>query len=194
VQEQPENGIVVGVVCDLDDPEKLGRVKVRYPHLDDERSGWARLVSQMAGPNRGAFFRPEPGDEVLVAFEHGDVTRPNILGSVWSKAHPLPAGFGTAPENNVRGFTSRSFHVLKFDDTNGAERIEIIDKDSARKVILDSANRKIRIQCVTGDIEVEAPSGKITLQAATIDVKATESLLLEATGGVTIKGATVRIN
>ena len=68
------NGIVVGIVTDLEDPDGLGRVQLTYPHLEDQKSQWARLVSPMAGAERGTFFRPEVEDEVLVAFEHGDVS------------------------------------------------------------------------------------------------------------------------
>ena len=81
---QQVNGIVIGLVTDLADPENLGRVRARYPYLGDEISDWARLVTPMAGKDRGVFFRPEVGDEVLVAFELGDVRRPYVLGSLWS--------------------------------------------------------------------------------------------------------------
>ena len=81
---QRENGIVIGVVADLDDPERLGRVRVKLPHLNDEVSDWSRQATPMGGRDRGLFFRPEVGDEVLVAFEHGDPDRPVVIGSVWN--------------------------------------------------------------------------------------------------------------
>lgn len=188
------NGAVIGIVSSLDDPEGLGRVRVTYPHLDGEESNWARLVSLMAGHERGAFFRPEVDDEVMILFEQGDGRRPYVVGGVWNAPDPPPPDDGKPTENNHRLFKSRSGHILRFDDTAGAEKIEIIDKDGARKVILDSAGQKIQVICDTGDVEVSAGSGSVTVKAQDITLEATSSLTLKATGNVTIEGAQVAIN
>jgi uncharacterized protein involved in type VI secretion and phage assembly len=87
---QRENGIVIGIVADLDDPEKIGRVRVKFPHLANQMSQWARLASPMGGKQRGFFMRPEVDDEVLVVFEQGDPRRPNVIGGFWSTADPPP--------------------------------------------------------------------------------------------------------
>ena len=74
-------GVVVGLVTNNQDPDKLGRVKVRFPWLgDSDESAWARLATPMAGKDRGLYFLPEVDDEVLVVFEHGDLRFPYILG------------------------------------------------------------------------------------------------------------------
>ncbi len=188
------NGIVIGLVSDLNDPEGLGRVRVTFPHLNDQVSEWARLSSPMAGSGRGAFFRPEVQDEVLVAFEAGDTRRPHILGALWNQSDPIPDGTGSAAENNVRMIRSRSGHVIKLDDTKGAETIEIVDKDAARRIVIDSANKKITVACDSGDVEVDAGSGSVTVNAQTISLKASGTVSIEAGGTLTIKGATVNIN
>jgi uncharacterized protein involved in type VI secretion and phage assembly len=188
------NGIVIGLVSDLADPENLGRVRVTFPHLADEPSDWARLVAQMAGPDRGSFFRPEVGDEVLVAFELGDVRRPYILGSLWSTEDTPPADDGNATENNWRFIKSRSGHILKLDDTDGSEKIEIIGSDGERRIVWDIAGRKIQITCDSGDIEVAAPAGTVKVDAQTVEIKASANMTLEAGGTMTIKGAQVNIN
>lgn len=194
MQGQRENGIVIGIVTDLDDPERLGRVRVRFPHLNDEPSYWARLVTLMAGPDRGAFFRPEVGDEVLVAFEHGDPRRPYVLGALWSKTDTPPPDDGQPTQNNWRFIKSRSGHIIKLDDTPGGERIEIVDRDGSRKVIIDTAAQKIQVICETGDVEVSAGAGSVKVEAVTVEIKASGSMTLEASGTLTIKGATVNIN
>ena len=194
MQDGVSNGLVIGTVVDLDDPERIGRIKVQYPHLNDEQSDWARLVTPMAGNDRGCFFRPEKGDEVLVAFEHGEPRRPYIVGSVWSTVDKPPADDGQATQNNWRFIKSRSGHVIKFDDTQGKEKIELIDKDEQRRVVIDSANKKIQVICDQGDVEVTAKSGSVTIDAMTVDVKASANMTLQATGTMTIKGATVNIN
>jgi uncharacterized protein involved in type VI secretion and phage assembly len=188
------NGIVVGVVTDLDDPERLGRVKVTYPHLDDEESDWAPLVTLMAGDQRGAFFRPEAQDKVLLGFEHGDPHRPYVLGGIWDSDTQPPPDDGDETANNWRFIVSRSGHVLKLDDTQGSEKIEIVDKDGTRKVVIDSSGSKIQISCDSGDVEITAPSGKVSVNATSIELKATSTIDVEATGALTLKGSTVSIN
>ncbi|HJS23123.1 MAG TPA: phage baseplate assembly protein V [Pyrinomonadaceae bacterium] len=191
---QRENGILVGIVTDLDDPDTLGRVRVRFPYLGDQLSYWAKISSPMAGNNRGFFFRPEVEDEVLVAFEMGDPRRPYVLGALWSKVDPPPPDDGKPTENNWRFIRSRSGHILKFDDTQGSERIEIIDKDNKHKIVIDTSGDKIQILCDTGNIEIKAPSGKLQIEAMDVEVKATASMKLEATGDMTISGKVVNIN
>jgi uncharacterized protein involved in type VI secretion and phage assembly len=183
---QRENGIVIGTVLDLNDPEKLGRVKLKLPQYDDQETSWARIASPMAGKGRGFFFRPEVGDEVLVGCENGDLRRLYVLGAMWSKVDTPPPNDGKDTENNWRYLVSRSGHVLKFDDTDGAEKIEIIDKSRVAKIVIDSANSKIQIECTSGDIEVTAPSGAFKVEAQSVDIK--------ASGPLKIQGATVDIN
>ena len=188
------NGIVIGEVSCLDDPENLGRVKVTFPHLGNQESDWAKLATLMAGPDRGVFFRPEKGDEVLVALEHGDYRRAYIVGSLWSKADKPPADDGNAKKNNWRFIKSRSGHIIKLDDTQGAELIEITDKSGNHQIIIDTANTKIQVTCQTGDVEVKAGQGAVKVEATTVEIKASGSMTLEAGGTMTIKGATVNIN
>lgn len=192
--ERNTNGIVIGLVIDLKDEENIGRVKVKYPHWEDQPSDWARIAAPMAGNGRGTFFRPEVGDEVLVAFEHGEPRRPYIIGALWSKADPPPQDDGDAEKNNWRFIKSRSGHIILLDDTQGKEKIVFVDKDNLRKVIIDSANSKIEVICDQGNVEVKASAGDVKVEAINVSIKATAELKLEATGNVTIKGAMVNIN
>jgi uncharacterized protein involved in type VI secretion and phage assembly len=185
--QEAANVLVAAIVKDLRDPEGLGRIRVTYPHLGETVSEYARLVSPMAGAERGIFFRPQPGDEVLVGFELGDSRRPYIIGSVWSTEDRPPSGANDQPEeNNLRFIRSRSGHIFRFDDTPGQERMELIDKDGQRRVAIDSAGSEITIECDTGDINISALTGSVTIAAETITIN--------ATGTLTLKGATVAIN
>lgn len=77
--------VVVGVVTQTEDPDKLGRVRVQYPALGDGAEGWwARIAAPAAGAGRGLLMMPLAGDEVVLAFEQGDPRRPYVLGSVWN--------------------------------------------------------------------------------------------------------------
>lgn len=188
------NGLLVGVVHSLDDPDRLGRVQVAFPELGGVVSDWAGLATLMAGSKRGSLFRPEIGDEVIVGFLQGDMRAPYVLGGVWSKQGPPPADDGSPTRNNWRFVTSRSGHIVRFDDTPGAEKVELIDKDGKRSVVLDSAGRKVTVTADEGDVEVSAPNGDVRLTGRTVHVHATGSLTLAGDQGVTITGLTVDIN
>jgi hypothetical protein len=87
------NGVVIGVVTNANDPEKNGRIKVRFPWLDDKHeTDWIRIATMMAGSFRGSLFRPEVNDEVLVAFDHGDVRFPYVIGFLWNGQDQPPGG------------------------------------------------------------------------------------------------------
>jgi phage baseplate assembly protein V len=191
---QRENGIVIGVVADLDDPERLGRVRVKLPHLNDEVSDWSRQATPMGGRDRGLFFRPEVGDEVLVACEQGDPRRTVVVGALWSKVDPPPEDDGNATDNNWRFFRSRSGHLLKFDDTASAERIEIVGTGGDHKLVIDVSGRQIQITCSSGDVAISAPVGKVSIDANTVEISAKTSMTLDGGASLTVKGATVAIN
>ncbi|MCZ7398926.1 MAG: phage baseplate assembly protein V [Candidatus Methanoperedens sp.] len=195
------NGVVVGVVTDNKDPDKLGRVKVKIPRLSaEDESNWARVISFMGGKLMGGFFLPEVNDEVLVAFEYGDINIPYVIGSLWNgkDTPPLTNDDG---KNNFRIIKSRSGHVIRLDDTDGQEKIEIVDKSENNKIIIDTKEKKISI-ISDKDIEISAPNGKVTIKANDFEVKsqasakieASASMDLKASGTTTIKGATVNIN
>jgi uncharacterized protein involved in type VI secretion and phage assembly len=190
----PTNGIVIGIVTNLEDPENLGRVRVKFPHLDDQESQWARLATPMGGPDRGLFLRPEVDDEVLVGYLQGDIRFPYILGGLWNLVDLPPADDGKPKENNWRFIKSRSGHVFKLDDTNGQERVEIIDKDEKRKIVIDCSGEKIQIICESGNVEIQAASGSVKIEAKTVELKASADMKLEADGTMTITGSTVNIN
>lgn len=186
--------LVAAVVDDLDDPQGLGRVRVKFPHLDEELSNWARLVSAGAGHDRGNFFRPERGDEVIVAFEHDDPRRPYVLGGVWSVPDPPPAD-KKAVDNDLRQIVTRSGHIVRFDDGKGAERIEIIASGGDQEIVLDTAGKRIEVTAKQGDILVKASSGDVTVKCSgSLKVSAGGDIEIKATGSLKLSGSTVDIN
>lgn len=115
---QPGQTLMVGIVADNKDPKGWGRVRVKLPTLtEDHMSNWARMVAMGAGPARGADWLPEINDEVLVAFEHGDVHRPYILGGVWNGKDKPPEKTEDAIANGkvrLRTIKTRLGHTLQF--------------------------------------------------------------------------------
>ena len=120
-------GTQTAIVTDNQDPDRLGRVKVKFPWLPsgDTGSAWVRLATFGAGKDRGTYWLPEVDDEVLVAFTHGEPNHPIIVGSLWNGKDRPPQEAGDGGKNDIRFFKSRSGHTLLFDDTEGKERISI---------------------------------------------------------------------
>lgn len=200
-RRDPPYGVVVAIVTNNQDPDGLGRVRLKFPWLSDEQeSDWARLATPMAGPDRGVFFLPEVDDEVLVAFEHGDIRRPVVLGGLWNGQDAPPADNGDGA-NNLRLIRSRSGHTVRFDDSDGAEKIEIVDASGNNRIVIDTASNSITLSS-DQDIVLSAPQGKIVLDGQELELKASsaatlasdQSLEVTASATLTLQGQTVNIN
>lgn len=200
-------GIVLGIVTNNQDPEQVGRVKVKFPWLmDSDESYWARVATLMAGKDRGTFFLPEVGDEVLVAFDHGDINHPYVIGALWN-------GVDTPPETNadgkntIRTIKSRSGHAIRFDDNDEQkqEKLEIKTNAGHTIVLDDSAGKeKIEIKDKTGNnkITIDSVQNAITIESAMqlkikanmVEIEGTTSLTLKSNAVLTIQGLPVKIN
>ncbi len=193
---QPGETFLVGIVTDNEDPKGWGRVKVKFPTLTEEdASNWARLVAPGAGPNRGIYWMPEINDEVLVAFEHGDIHRPYIIGGVWNGVDPTPRTIGeTVVNGNVRLRESKtrfghkvtlvdddradekrgyyiqtatgSGHCLRFNDSDQFIELETIGN---HKIRLHDRERFIDIETSLGQVvRLDDMLGSITIEARTM--------------------------
>lgn len=193
---RPIYGVVVGIVTQNDDKDQLGRVKVKFPWLsENDESDWARLAQLGAGPNAGAVFIPEVNDEVLVAFEHGDISRPYVIGGLWNSKDKPPLGDGLFNQGKVKrdGFVSRKGHKFVFFEDQGKSGIALITSDSKIKVSLNESNSEVHIECQgkvliksQGDMNIES-SGNLTL-------KGDGGVKVNSSGNVEVQGATVKLN
>jgi phage baseplate assembly protein V len=193
-------GVSVGVVAQNKDPEGLGRVKIRFPWRENsDESYWARIAVPMAGKDRGTWFLPEVGDEVLVACDGERVEHPYVVGCLWNGQDKPPQNNGDG-KNDLRVIRSRSGHEIVFDD--GVQgRIDIHLKDDKRTVrldqdgieICDDSGNSIKITSTPGKIALKS-NVSISIESTTIDVKAQGSMTLQASGTLTVKGAVVMIN
>ncbi|MEX2627964.1 MAG: VgrG-related protein, partial [Ilumatobacteraceae bacterium] len=163
------SGVTIGVVTNNRNSEKnFGQVKVKFPYLtDDVESAWARVATVGAGANRGVMFMPEVDDEVLVAFEHGDVTRPYVIGSVWNgnDAPPL-ARHNDEEAMKKRTIVSRLGHQLTFYDGDGDDKknVSIVLADGATKLFL--GHDKVEVIANSGKpIEVKNDKARLVLAA-----------------------------
>lgn len=199
------HGAVVGVVTQNQDPEGLGRVKVRFPWLSaEEESHWARVATLMAGGGRGTWFLPEVDDEVLLLFEHGDPRFPCVVGALWNGVDKAPRD-NVDGENNERVITSRSGHELILDDTAGKEKVEI-HTQAGHKVVLDDAggkerilvqdksgSNKVTVDSVQGEIAIESQT-KLVLKSQVVEIEAGTTMKLKAGALLEVNGALVKIN
>jgi uncharacterized protein involved in type VI secretion and phage assembly len=188
----PVPGVVVGVVTANDDPDELGRVKVKFPWLaDDYESWWVRIAQLGAGPDRGAVWLPEVNDEVLVAFEHGDTRSPVVVGQLWNGVDKPPLGDGlvdsTTGAVKRRGFVSRKNHRLVFLDDDGDSGVALLTGDDKLKLSLDSTATTITVKA-DGSVEISGSQGVTISSDGAISVQAGTTLELKGKSGVTIDG------
>jgi uncharacterized protein involved in type VI secretion and phage assembly len=202
-------GVEVAVVTNVQDPDKLGRVKICFPRLPGKpESDWARVAQPAAGAGRGFYWLPEVNDEVLVAFERGEANRPYVVGSVWNgKDKPMDGAY--VDENTTRMIQTKSGHQVIFDDKDGEEKIVIADKSGKRTMTFDVKNKKFVIEAGEGDIELHAEkkivldcedleiktskSGKMDI-GSTFDLKVTDTTNIKSSATLNIKASRVNIN
>ncbi|MDQ1707806.1 MAG: hypothetical protein QOJ88_1017 [Pyrinomonadaceae bacterium] len=198
-------GVYEAIVTEVNDPSKEGRAQVKFPWFDEQMTTeWCRVRQFYAGNDYGAFFVPEVGDEVLVAFIQGDMHFPVVLGGLYNgKDKPPTARSADKDQKLIRTkgkhellfddsknqervrIKTKGGHEITLDDISGSEKIAIVDSKSKNKIVIDTA---------ANSITVESSGGKLVLKASEVEISADSTLKIEAGGQLTIKGATVNIN
>lgn len=205
--ENKTYGVAAGLVTNNQDPQGLGRVRVKFPWLsDDNESDWVRIATFMAGNQRGGYFLPEVGDEALVAFEHGDINRPYVIGFLWNGVDKPPEA-NSDGKNSIRTITSRSGHEIIFnddadqkqekleihtkaghtivlDDSAGAEKIEIKDKSGSNSILFDSVQNSISVESAM----------QLKIKSQMIEIEAGTTMTIKAGATLTLQGALIKIN
>jgi uncharacterized protein involved in type VI secretion and phage assembly len=207
-EQEPKRiyGVVTGRVINLMDLMQLGRVQVQLPFIDDlDLSPWARIAVPMSGPGCGVAFLPQVGDEVLVAFEHGDVNVPYIIGSLWNGfAPPLPNI--PVPDSPVR--TSYSIRTLTGNQILMVEAppmIQILAPVAAQTITMTNAGTALlsatSVTITVGGANITVSPAGVQITGSTVAITAASSLSLNApsinitaAGDCTITGGMVMIN
>lgn len=211
------SGVVIGQVSDNRDPDKLGRVRLTFPWLDDDFvSDWARTVQAGAGKDRGALIVPEVGDEVLVAFEQGSFQRPYVLGGLHNGVDTPPKGDVELVDSSSgaidrRAFVSRTGHALEMLETaSGAQGVKIRTGDGKLTLDLDQKQTKITVHSdgtvtveARNGVTVDAGTGSLRLAGQDVTIAAKTGVKMDGGGGevkvssntgVNIQGTTVKVN
>lgn len=210
----PVHGLEIGVVTAIEgDPDGEHRIRVKIPTIDNNEEGlWARIATLDAGDNRGSFFRPEIGDEVVVGFINDDPRSPMVLGTLFSSAKPAPCE--NSDDNHEKGFVTRSGMKVWFNDdqismvletpngniitlSDDEGKISIVD-ENGNTYTLDSSGVTLESP---GDINISA-TGDISLEGTNINITANAQLTAEGAAGAElsssgttiINGSLVQIN
>lgn len=189
------SGLQIGKVKKLaPDPDGEDRIKVDIPIIgnnpfDKNENGiWVRVASLDAGSERGAFFRPEIGDEVIVGFINGDPRHAVMLGMLHSSAKKAP--LTAADENNEKGFFTRSKMRIHFDDST---RTITIDTPAGNSIKLDEAGSQIEIKDQNDNKVTMGTTGVSLESPLKVDIKAGTDLTLAAGAQLKIGGTSVSV-
>ncbi len=163
VQPQP------AVVTDTYDPEGLGRVKVQF--LWQGETPWIRVMSAHAAADRGFFFIPEVGDEVLIGFEYNDPDQPFVMGSLYH-GNNRPNAAWDHQDNDIKSIRTKSGNEIQIVDTPGEETIKIVTGDGANVLSLTMADG--------GTINFSS-GNETTISSTTINISASDTLNIDAT-------------
>ncbi|MCD2449918.1 type VI secretion system tip protein VgrG [Methylicorpusculum oleiharenae] len=176
------SGLQMGVVTLLEnDPDGEDRIKIRLPLVSASDEGvWARLATLDAGNQRGTFFRPEIGDEVLVGFLGDDPRYPVVLGMCHSSAKPAPES--AKDDNHRKGYISREKMAFTFDDE---KKVILLETPGGNRITLSEDEQAILVEDQNGN--------KITLDSDGITLESAKDIILKATGDVKIEGMNAEI-
>jgi phage protein D/phage baseplate assembly protein gpV len=201
------HGVVNAIVTHIDDPLQQGRVRVKFPWLDDDyTTRWARTL-QFGGQGGGGVISPAVDDEVLVAFDRGDIDYPYVLGGLYGhdvnkpSVHDTP--LTTEPGHlNRQSLVSRAGHRLELLNADGGalkhgvrlqtgnKMLTIFMDESKTEISIDSTGRisisgkeKVSVTS-TGEVSVNAPS--VSIEATKISITGAVSIV----GNLSITGAT----
>ena len=160
-------GVVVGKVTNNVDPDGLARVKVAYPWFsENSESAWARCVTPSAGDDRGLYFLPDIGDEVAVVFEHGELDRPFVLGSMWN-GRARPPLTNADRKNKQRQIKTKGRSTITLDDTPSSESIEVRTPKGQTVKLSDAGSGSVRVNAGACEVTVDATSGMVTVKGST---------------------------
>ena len=157
----PGTIVALGRVSRVDDPDSLGRVRVKLPAWDGVETDWMGVLSLGAGKDKGLTMLPDVGDTVLVQLFREDPGRGIVLGGLY--------GTGGSPDTGVDGDRVQRFSLV----TAGGQRITV-----------DDTRQSLRVEDKAGSY-LELSPDSVTLHAARQMVLEAPGL------GVVIRGKTV---
>jgi uncharacterized protein involved in type VI secretion and phage assembly len=165
-------GVMLGVVAKNYDKDMPGRVCVSVPTRDENRNElkWARQAQPSSGAKWGHYFLPEIGDQVLLAFEGGNIEKPYVIGCVPRDNAKFLSG-SVDEKNRIKRIMTKNGNVIAFEDNendDGAkDKINIETAGRAHDLLLDNENKLMRLtdKAKENMIEIKTESGQMTIKA-----------------------------
>lgn len=176
------------------------RVKLKFDAwTEDETSHWAPVASLMAGPEMGLYCMPNQGDKVLVGFHQGNRHQPYVVGALWTDEQKPPvtdenseSDRNADEENLMRYIKTQSGHMIILDDTEDAEKIQIIDKTGNKRIEMvcgqSDDDHLINISNAQGHLNIDVPEGKLTINCKQMEINVDETLEIKAGQALSISG------
>lgn len=178
------------VITDNNDPENLGRVKVHFDWMEDGQSTpWIFTVNPHSGDNRGFYFIPETGDEVIVGFEQNHPQKPYVMGTMYGGNRAPGQGWGTS-RNDIKKIRTRQGNTIEFDDSSGSEKLLIynVNGDTAA-----SSNNQISLTLNPDKITIQS-DGDIEIKGVNLNFHADSDISFQSDSGtISLKGSQVSI-
>lgn len=156
--------LILGEVCDVDDPEDRGRVQVMLAAYGDAVSTWMLVMQLGAGADKGLVALPEVGDHVVVGLPDGDPSRGLVLGGVY-RCGDLPGAERRGDSHRPYTLTTRGGQRIRLNDVDGSIRLEIADGSFL------ALTREGVVVHAAGELVLEACGERLTLRADTIDLE-----------------------
>ena len=190
-------GLYTGVITNVNDPENLGRVKIRVKGILDEdfETDWASVIYMATGQDAGQIFQIEEGDPVFVAFLNGDVDNPVWIGTRYTEKHKPPAEIKKGKKKRQRHIIkTKKGHILVMSDEKKEKYIQI-KTEKGHLIKVDDKENEIIIKSKNGNIiHIDDVLQKIKIKSnMTIDVETALSVNIRGTAEVNITGARVYI-
>jgi uncharacterized protein involved in type VI secretion and phage assembly len=164
--DQRYYGVVEALVVEVDGDDE-GRVKLTFPWFDPGTvTDWCRVSQLYAGNGYGSVFVPEKGDEVAVAFVHGDFRFPIVLGGLYNGRDKPPTSRRDGSDRKM--IRTKHGHEIVFDDQPGHAAVRLTSA-GGHVVELDDAGRAVTVRAAAGGSVSVRADGPITL-ASTVDI------------------------
>ncbi|MCG8699156.1 MAG: type VI secretion system tip protein VgrG [Bacteroidales bacterium] len=178
----PRANTACAKVIDNNDPDGMGRIKVRFPYMPQDETPWLRITTPYAGADKGIFFIPEVDEEVMIAFENGNAEKPYVIGSLYT-GNSKPDSF-VNDKNDFKAIRSRTGHTIQFTDTKGEECITISDIEG-NTIMFNTAEKVLSIVSVE-DLEISAKNIKIAAEE-TIEIGSGKDTTMMSDAGLSFQ-------
>jgi type VI secretion system secreted protein VgrG len=189
--QKPVGNLEIAEVVDNKDPEKLGRIKIKfYWQRNDAESVWVRVSTLYSGEGKGILFTPEPGAQVMVGFEHSNPAQPVILGSLYHKADGESY---TSDDNKLKMIQTRGGNYIQFDDADHDQQIIISNAnlDKTHIILSFKSNGTIEIK-TEGSLSLEGKD--ISIKSDTLKIEANQTVEINATQSAKISSAQFKVD